>query len=166
MLLTSRGVSYHSSHAYNAGTRRSRCLWTFFHLYRCNNIVIFEILDQRQWMDGCSQSSELDQQFHQRYTCPKSIHSPISMHQSTTSKARYSRYNTTSHRHQVLFGAEFRISGVGIWVLVGTHLRQWAWLHQYGQERWLTYMRAYSPRWNLNSVLVRFLWTSRSKFLL
>ena len=98
MLLTSRGVSYHSSHAYNAGTQRSRCLWTFFHLYRYNNIVIFEILDQRQWMDGFSQSRELDQQFNQRYTCPKSIHSPILMHQSTTSKARYSRHNTTSHR--------------------------------------------------------------------
>ena len=27
---------------------------------------------------------------------------------------------------------------------------------EYGQERWLTYMRAYSPRWNLNSVLARF----------
>ena len=158
-------MSYHSSHAYNAGTRRSRCLWTFFHLYRCNNIVIFEILDQRQWMDGFGQSSELDQQFNRRYTCPKSIHSPISMHQSTTSKARYSRHNTTSHLHQVLFGVEFRISSVGIWALVGTNLRQWVWLHQYGQERWLTYMRAYSPRWNLNSVLVRSLWTSRSKFL-
>ena len=98
MLLTSRGVSYHFSHTYNAGAQRSRCLWTLFHLYRCNNIVIFEILDQRQWMDGFGQSRELDQQFNQWYTCPKSIHSPISMHQSTTSKARYSRNNATSHR--------------------------------------------------------------------
>ena len=58
----------------------------------------FEILNQRQWMDGFGQSSELDQQLNQRYTCPKSIHSPTSMHESTTSKARYSRCNTTSHR--------------------------------------------------------------------
>ena len=76
------------------------------------------------------------------------------MYQSTTSKARYSRHNPTSHLRQALFGVEFRISGVGIWVLVGTNLRQWVWLHQYGQGRWLTYMRAYSPRWNCNSVLV------------
>jgi len=94
MLLTSRGVSYHSSHAYNAWAQWSQCLWTFFHLQRCNNIVIFEILDQRQRMDEFGQSRELDQ----RYTCPKSIHSPISIHQSTTSEARYSRHNTTSHR--------------------------------------------------------------------
>jgi len=30
-------------------------------------------------------------------------------------------------------------------------VRQWMWYHQYGQERWLTYMRAYSPRRNLNN---------------
>ena len=57
----------------------------------------FEILDQRQWMDGFSQSSELDQQFNQRYTCPKSIHFPTSTHKSTTSKAPYSRHTCTRY---------------------------------------------------------------------
>jgi len=41
MLLTSQDVSYHSSHAYNAGTQRSQSLWTLFRLYTYNNIVIF-----------------------------------------------------------------------------------------------------------------------------
>ena len=56
------------------------------------------------------------------------------------------------HLHQILFGVEFRISGVGIWALVGTNLRQWVWLYQYSQERCQTYMRAYSPQRSLNSL--------------
>jgi len=45
VLLISQGVLYHSPYAYSAGIRQwSQSLWTFFHLYRYNNIVIFEIL--------------------------------------------------------------------------------------------------------------------------
>ena len=113
----------------------------------------FEILNQRQWMDGFGQSRELDQQYNRRYTYSKSIHSPTSMHQSTTSRAGYSRHNTTSHWQStcIRYCSEFCISGVGIWVLAGANPAQWIWYYQYGQERWLTYMRAYSPRRNLNS---------------
>jgi len=41
VLLIPWHVSYHSSHAYNAGAQRSQFFWIFFHLYRYNNIVIF-----------------------------------------------------------------------------------------------------------------------------
>jgi len=89
VLFTSRGVSYHFSHAYTMVPVPLDIL---------SLSSLFKILDQRQWMDGFGQSSELDQQFNQRYTCPKSIHSPTSMHESTTSKTQHSRRNTTSHR--------------------------------------------------------------------
>ena len=153
MLLTSRGVPYH---AYSAGTQRSWCLWTFFHLYRYNNIVVFWNTWSKTmngWIWSVERVNSLTDTLVQRAFIPwhRCMSQQPQKHDTpdTTPHPTCTRYCLGSSSTSLVSGYEFLLG-----LILGS---------EYGQERWLTYMRAYSPRWNLDSVLVRSLWTSRSK---
>ena len=109
---------------------------------KVGNVMV--TLWQRLWV-----ISEMKQDFD-RVSHALTLASPNNLI-STVPQTRH-RIPLVKHLHQILFRVEFRISGVGIWALFGTNIRQWVWLYQYSQERWQTYMRAYSPQRSLNSL--------------
>jgi len=101
------------------------------------------------WQSHCDRDSGLFPRWKQDFD---HVSHALTLGSANNGTRTRHRIPLVKHLHQILFGVEFRISGVGIWALVGTNLRQWVWLYQYSQERWQTYMRAYSPQRSLNSL--------------